>query len=421
MNLAWTVIARGSHTLTRLGPLLWNFFCYCSRGVKRRLFQTSFPYHSAIMESTPRASFNDLPAEIVAIVIKYAAEPTFTQDEEYEPTNLYSTARELCLVSRTFRHLALPIVLHTVLLDFDNMPAFLHALRMQNEYAQTYPALRFEYTPHVRNIWIGECLDECPSDAPVDSSLTSEPVSDLDLIAPLLLGASSLAIDFSCLYLVTSCIERAWTRMDKSTDRESLPLPWNTKTLTLSRMSCDTWEMATLASGSAFLASITHFIALPPEEDDTYLHILFRTRRGVGPQNYATPLWMSYVPWNSFERLERASLVFPRVQLPFDMFEYSIGAKLHAELLTLPGSMLKGRRVPAEIQGSKDTEEGYFSLQDGNAAVSDEDFVSLNDVHVAVSDHPVHFCAMTTCGSCVHPDWQKVWASGLQAEGRWVL
>ncbi|KAG1787026.1 uncharacterized protein HD556DRAFT_1002952 [Suillus plorans] len=370
------------------------------------------------MKITPRASFNGLPTEIVAIIIKYAAKPTFTQDEGYEPTHLYATARKLCLVSRIFRHLALPIMLHTVVLDFENMTAFLRALRMQNEYAQTYPALRFEYTPHVRNIWIGPCLDECPSDAPVDSSFTSEPVSDLELIAPVLLGASSLAIYFSCLNLLTSCIELAWTRMDQNIDNGSLPLPWNTKTLTLSRMSCDSWEMTKLASGSAFLASITHFIALPPDENDALVHILLRTERIIGPQNYAMPLWMSYVPWNSFERLERVSLVFPRVQLPFDMVKYRRRAEQHAEVLTLPGSMVKGRRGPAEIRGSKGTEEGSSSLQDDDAAVSGEDFISLNDVHVAVSDHPVPFCG---CDMCLHSDWQKVWASGLQAKGRWVL
>ncbi|KAG1829688.1 hypothetical protein EV424DRAFT_412824 [Suillus variegatus] len=368
------------------------------------------------MEITPRASFNDLPTKIVAIIIKYAAEPTFTQDEDIHPTHLYTTARKLCLVSRTLRHFALPIMLHTVVLDYQNMPAFLHALRMQNEYAQTHSALRFEYTPHVCNIWIGLCLDVCPSDALVDSSLTSEPVSDLDLIAPVLLGASSLAIYFSCLNLLTSCIERAWTRMDKNIDNGSLLLPWKTKTLTLSRMTpCDSWEMTKLASGSAFLASIAHFIALPPDENDALLHILLRTKRVIGPQNYAMPLWMLDVLWNSFERLERVSLVFPRVQLPFYMYEYSRGAESHTEVLTLPSSMLKGRRVPVVIRGSKGTEEGSL---DNDAAVSGEDIISLNDVHVAVSDHPVPFCG---CDICFHSDWEKVWASGLQAKGRWAL
>lgn len=374
------------------------------------------------METTPRASFNDLPAEIVAIIVQDAAKPTFTQDEEYELMNLYSTARELCLVSRAFRHIALPIMLHTVLLDSRNMPAFLHALHMQNEYAHTYPALRFEYTPYIRNIWFGERCGGRPSDAHVYSRFTSEPVSDLELIAPVLLSASSLAIEFWCLDLLEYCVELAWGRMDDNIDRGCLPLPWNITTLTLSRITCDSWDMTRLASGSAFLASITHLIAIPPDERDISSHILFRTMCGVGCQSYAAPLWMEYVPWDSFERLERVSLVFPQVKLPFDIHESSMELKLHAELLTLPGSRLRGRRVPAEVQGSKDVEEGvFFSLKDVDAEVSDEDFISLNDVHVVVSDHPVHFCTESTCLSCLHPDWQKVWASGLQAEGRWVL
>ncbi|KAG2090605.1 uncharacterized protein F5147DRAFT_840950 [Suillus discolor] len=226
-------------------------------------FSISLSYHGDY-----RASFNDLPAEIVAIIIQYAAKPTFTQDEEYELMNLYSTARELCLVFRASRHVALPIMLHTVLLDFRNMPAFLRALHMQNEYAHTYPALRFEYTPYIRNIWFGERWGGRPSDAHVYSRFTSEPVSDLELIAPILLGASSLAIEFSCLDLLAFCVELAWSRMDDNIDRGCLPLPWNIKTLTLSRIICDSWDMARLASGSAFLASITHLIAIPPDEDD---------------------------------------------------------------------------------------------------------------------------------------------------------
>ncbi|KAG2154429.1 uncharacterized protein EDB93DRAFT_1248231 [Suillus bovinus] len=274
-------------------------------------------------------------------------------------------------------------MLHTVLLDFENMPVFLHALRMQKEYAQIHPSLCFECAPCICNIWIGDCGDMHPSNAPMYSSFTSEAVSDLDLIAPVLLSAS-LAIDFSCLDIVASCMELAWTHMGNYVNCECLPLLWSTKTLTLSRVTCDSWKMATLGPGSAFLASITHLIALPSEEDDTFLHILYRSKCAVGTQNYIIPLWIVHVPWDAFEALENVSLVFPHVQLPFAMYEFTVALNLHVELLTFSVSMLKGwQHIPTEIQGSADTKEGYFLLKDTDAEVSNEDFISLDNICVA--------------------------------------
>ncbi|KAG1755421.1 hypothetical protein EDB19DRAFT_405057 [Suillus lakei] len=149
------------------------------------------------MVTIPRASLEDLPTELVLLILKYAAQPTFAQPDKYDAKNPYSTARKICLVSKAVRRIALPEMLHTVLLDLSQRKSFRACSTHAKEYALQYPDLCFAYTRYIRNIWIGE--SGCPSDTPVYSSFTSEPLSDLDLMAPVVLGAPSLAIDFSCV------------------------------------------------------------------------------------------------------------------------------------------------------------------------------------------------------------------------------
>ncbi|KAG1892179.1 hypothetical protein F4604DRAFT_1543736, partial [Suillus subluteus] len=243
--------------------------------------------------------FDNLPTELVLLILQYAAEPTFAQPEQYVTRNPYSTARTLCLVSRAVRRVALPEMLHTVLLGFRNVRAFVHALRMQAEYAQTDSSLCLAYTRYIRNIWIGHP--------------TSVPESDLDLLAPILLGAPSLAIDFSSMDLLTRCVEHAWAHMDKNIDRQRSPPPWRTKTLTLSGMVISPWHITTRRpSGSTFLASVAHLVVLPHTQIDSNLHVIRRITGVIGSQDYALPRWMRHAPWASFRRLESISLAFPR-------------------------------------------------------------------------------------------------------------
>ncbi|KAG2042169.1 hypothetical protein BDR03DRAFT_997079 [Suillus americanus] len=329
------------------------------------------------METISRASFDNLPTELILLIAKYAAEPTFAQPEQYVTKNPYSTARALCLVCRAVRRVALPEMLHTVLLGFHNVRSFAHALRMQAEYAQTNSVLCLAYTRYIRNIWIGH-----PK---------SVPESDLHLLAPVLLSVPSLAIDFSSMDLLTRCVEHAWTHMDKNIDHQRSSPPWRTKTLTLSGMVIAPWRITGRPSGSAFLASVVHIIVLPHTQIDSNLHVIRRVTGVIGSQDYALPRWMRHAPWASFNRLESISLAFPRIEPRLNVYAFIKGMNLQTELLTFPTSLVKGRRVPLEIKESAETGDGH---------------ISLNDVRLVVSDSRVHF-------SVFHQEWKKVWACGL--------
>ncbi|KAG2369723.1 hypothetical protein BDR07DRAFT_1604548 [Suillus spraguei] len=334
------------------------------------------------METIPRASFANLPTELVLLILKYATERTCAQPDQYESKNLYSTARALCLVSRFFRRVALPEMLHTVLLGFRNVTAFVHALRMQEMYAQTNSDLHLAYTRHIHNIWVGHFRAGTPM---------SVPELDLGLLAPVLLSAPSLAINFSNMDLLTRCVEHAWTHMDKNINCECSPPPWSTKTLTLSGVGTSPWHIKEHPSGLAFLASLAHLVVLPHTQIDSNLHVIRRAASVIGPQDYVLPRWMRHAPWTLFKRLETVSLVFPRIELPVDIRAFSTGMHLQTDLLTFPASLMKGHRVPLEIKASAETGEGL---------------ISLKDVRLVVSDFRVHFCV-----SC--QEWEKIWACGL--------
>ncbi|KAG2155055.1 uncharacterized protein EDB93DRAFT_1130985 [Suillus bovinus] len=344
------------------------------------------------MATIPRASFGDLSIELVDIILGYVARPTFAQPDQYRAKNPYSTAHKLCLVSQHVRrHVALPEMLHTVLLDSHNKVAFVHALRMQKEYAQTDSRLCFAYTRYINNIWIGEfCLGGEYFYMYRGSNGMFVPDSDLDLLAPVLLGAPSLAIDFGWMHFLTRCVEHAWTHMGEDIDQRCLLPPWRTKTLALSGLVTDPWPMTMFASGQAFLASLAHLVVLPNTIRDLSSHVVGRALGIVGPQDYILPHWMINAPWALLKRLESISLAFPRVELPFYATEYSAGMNLQTELLTLPASLVKGHCVPLEVKASTETGDR---------------FISLDDVHVVVSNTRVHFCVYCQ-------EWEKVWACG---------
>lgn len=322
-----------------------------------------------------------LPIELVDLILKYAAEPTFAQPERYDAKKPYSVARKLCLVSRGARRAVLPEMLRTVCLNSSDVPAFVHALRMQEEYAQTYPALCFEYTRYIRNIWIGD-----PEHLSRFFVSLSVPEPDIGLLAPVLLGAPSLATNLSSMDLLTRCVEHAWTHMSRNVDDQRSSPAWGTKTLTLSEVNMEQWDIATRASGSAFLASLTHLIVVPASNR----HINDRYSGIIGAKEYTLHRWITHIPWASFERLETISLAFPLVELPVRLFLFMTGTTVRTELLTFPASLMKGR-VPLKIKAS--TETGG-------------DCISLDDVRVVVSDSRVHFCTQ-------RHQWEKVWACGL--------
>ncbi|KAG0693014.1 hypothetical protein DFH29DRAFT_438541 [Suillus ampliporus] len=106
------------------------------------------------MEPVTRFPLLQFPTELV-LLLKYAAEPTFSQAKAYDEANPYSSALALRCVSRRFRRIALPKLLHTISLPArHSVSASTDALRMQNAYAEQKHHLHFDYAPHVHRMWM---------------------------------------------------------------------------------------------------------------------------------------------------------------------------------------------------------------------------------------------------------------------------
>ncbi|KAG2050939.1 hypothetical protein BDR06DRAFT_1010879 [Suillus hirtellus] len=154
--------------------------------------------------------FNDLPTELALIIFKHAAQPPFAQ---YAPftQDPYSSALSLCQVSKIVRRAALPEILHTVLLSTTHdLLAFVRALRMQKTYMDQQHDLAFDYAPCVHTMSIGHFR------GPLRSSPNSyfsvlipelEGEIDISLLAPVILGVSSLAISFRNLNFLSKCLK----------------------------------------------------------------------------------------------------------------------------------------------------------------------------------------------------------------------
>ncbi|KAG1898992.1 uncharacterized protein F5891DRAFT_1279175 [Suillus fuscotomentosus] len=206
--------------------------------------------------------FNDLPTELALIVFKYAAQPLFAQ---YAPftRDPYSFALSLCQISKIVRRAALPALLHTVLLSTTHdLLAFVRALRMQKTYMDQQHALAFDYASCVDSISIGHFrgpFENPPSfyfPIPIPEL---EGEIDISLLAPVILGASSLAISFQDLNLLSKCLKHA---CNSNVDHNNSLLPWSITSLTLLGTFCHPWSLMGSVYGYAFLASIQHLTLL---------------------------------------------------------------------------------------------------------------------------------------------------------------
>ncbi|KAG1898979.1 uncharacterized protein F5891DRAFT_1111256, partial [Suillus fuscotomentosus] len=153
--------------------------------------------------------FNDLPTELALIIFKHAAQPPFAQYVPYT-RDPYSSALSLCQVSKNVRRAVLPELLHTVLLLTPrHLLAFVRALRMQKTYIDQQHDLAFDYAPCVHRMSIGEFRGAVhipvPYTPPPMPELECE--FDIDLLAPVILGVSSLTIDSRSLDLLTRCLK----------------------------------------------------------------------------------------------------------------------------------------------------------------------------------------------------------------------
>ncbi|OJA13302.1 hypothetical protein AZE42_12415 [Rhizopogon vesiculosus] len=168
------------------------------------------------MQPIPRFPFANLSMELVFLILAFAAQPDFAQT--HEEKNPYSSAPALYRVSRITRRAVLPQLLHTVLLSEEsNVTPFMNALRMQKLYRQQGNHLYFVYAAHVRRIWIGQICTPPPAPSihgsfPPNTPVynTSEPDIDFGIVAPVVLSAKSLALDFASLFLLCGYLECAW-------------------------------------------------------------------------------------------------------------------------------------------------------------------------------------------------------------------
>ncbi|KAG2077758.1 hypothetical protein BDR04DRAFT_1227505 [Suillus decipiens] len=166
------------------------------------------------MEPTITFRFSDLPLELALLVLKYAAEPTFSQKETYAEKNPYADAISLCRVSRLVRRTVLPELLHTVSLRRClGVRMFANALLMQQVYAETKNDLFFDYPSAVQRVWISHPYFR-------ERRLPDSEVRDyMSSLLPVLLAAPALAIDWHNLKLFVRSVENAWTsRPDRNVD-----------------------------------------------------------------------------------------------------------------------------------------------------------------------------------------------------------
>ncbi|KAG1762416.1 hypothetical protein EDD22DRAFT_1050723 [Suillus occidentalis] len=383
------------------------------------------------MEPISQFPFSKLPNELILLIFKYAAQPTFDQDERYKSKSPYSPALTLCLVSKLARRAVLPELLHTVLLPkSDNLKMFVRALLMQKQYEeirnnlqlncgddQTPNDLYFKYTPHVHKIWIDACYDEniVPDDffppdyAPARQVATSA-------LNTVLSTVQSVALSWEGLKLLSECLEHAWkSGTDTNANDQHFPPPWNTRTLTMFGWSCcqGMWKFLDTPQGSAFLSSISH-LTFGSEDNIIFDDRFFDPMDGGSPRDYHLPSWMKRIPWLSFENLQTFSISYPHLKPPFvirykdwDDFEgfsrYKRGGSNHVELLMLPAALLKNyyfRNIYDSwlIKGFTGVEPGKTCIQ-----IMEKERVSLK-----LSHFPVQFWQDPD-----NSDWEKVWALGL--------
>ncbi|OJA12573.1 hypothetical protein AZE42_04944 [Rhizopogon vesiculosus] len=251
------------------------------------------------------------PTELGLLILTYAGRPTFTQTGSHATaSNIYSSAMALCRVSRAVRRAVLPQVLHTVVLfEKRNVKAFVRALRMQRAYAKRGSDLHFDYADCIRRIWIGEI-----SAGPRFISfftLLCRSASDISLLAPVLLAAESLSIDYAGVFLLEGCLSHVWESRNMNTNH----IPWSTKTLTLRGHSKESHFRKENAATSAFIASIPYVICLFPPETT----IVWTRRSGGDLEEDALlsfdklPAWVEHTRMPHWKSLQTITFAWPHL------------------------------------------------------------------------------------------------------------
>ncbi|KAG1734493.1 hypothetical protein EDB19DRAFT_1727298 [Suillus lakei] len=319
------------------------------------------------MQATSPFIFANLSTELVLLIFTHAARPTFVKTGNNAQKNPYESALSLCRVSKLVRRTVLPELLRTVLLpEYNNVTGFVRALRIQQESALRGSDLHFDFTGRINRIWFGQ-ICEPPPQAPVHrsfaSSTTSELAIDFSLLAPVLLSASSLALDFESLWLLYGCLESAWNSHILMNDPERI----------------------------RFLASISRLTFLSPTKAETHLLPTYDPCFGdMEHRKYPLPEWMMNVPWDSFKRLKTVSLPLPRIVLTVAAKTKLSEENVDVEMLTLFDPPQSAYWEPKDISTYTESGEGRV--------------VSV-DVRAKLEESPIQFS--------VSFDWEEAWARGL--------
>lgn len=344
-----------------------------------------------------------LPTELYLLIFTHVARPSFAALKSAWSPNPYSPALILCRVSRAFRRIVLPLLLHTIILsNAKHVLAFLRALQMQRAYAQQENHLRFEYAACVRRIWIGKASMRSWNE---DNPRLYRHLHNIDfsLLAPVLLASESLAIDYKNLFLLDSCLKYAWNpRTHLNTAHKSSPLPWNIKTLTLSGNLDSYRPTMCTPEGYAFLASISHIIFFPPRKFNIRL-VLPRDVDREKPFHYNIPKYLSNIPWASLTSLQSVSLALPVTTLCHEILyrwlpllayhEYS-GQDMRVELLAIsaPANTLSSTWAQSTPGASVEREEGRISSVDFRATARSSGTTAIHKL--------IHWELVWACGLC---------------------
>ncbi|EGN92792.1 hypothetical protein SERLA73DRAFT_190652 [Serpula lacrymans var. lacrymans S7.3] len=365
--------------------------------------------------------FSRLSTELALEIIRFAAAPDLSSSNAVRrPDNPYAIALSLCLVSRAFRHAVIPELLHTVLLSRScHVSSFVNALRMQKVHHLNARHLHVDYTRHVRRIWVDECCAPLvPSlhsheNMPYGSMFHDEQTDSTDtldytLLAPALLAAPELAINFSGIHILYYALESVWF----APSHKPSSLPWRTKSLTLTG---DFWRWRPLtgtAEGTAFLASLSRIVLLIPSIVDMPTSFLPNELLKMSSSEVCRiPHWISSVPWHAFAHLEQVVIPLERCASVSE-YEMKHGhVDVNLLVLTLPLSC----------------EAGWVQLVLQNPSVGDA-YSRVERISVAL--HATKNgcdCGRLFCQECsssrvdeqssagilqleLHYDWEEVWA-----------
>ncbi|KAG2109369.1 uncharacterized protein F5147DRAFT_156105 [Suillus discolor] len=356
--------------------------------IKGRLLLTSLASYSSVMEPPIRSHSGNLPMELLIPILEDAAQLTFFPGEKHVDKNFYSTAVSLCRVSRLFRRIILPKMLHTVFLRGHGVKKFANALLMQKAYAEKESDLYLDYTSAIKRMWISHHWP---------SLSVSELKLSLSILHPVILAVPVLAIDSEHLKLLVQIVEDAWTtHEDLNIDHEYHPFPGKTQNLTI-MSSNGSWSPFNYdQKPSIFLASIPRLTCLPALEVSSDL---FRDiSRGLRSTGSSLQYWMDKIAWAQMTNLQTFSVVYPHLGPQFSMRSYidpSRGLDLHVERLNVSAPLYK-----------QDPQSFPWGTPPFSMTNPGEKNIRTNGLSFEVTRKQTHFCRLDF-------SWENAWACGL--------